>query len=321
LFILLCFLPVALHGQMFHLHILILSFLAIIYGLGARLSLLMARPSFGHAAFVAIGAYASVFLVTKLGLSFWLALPCAGITAAIVAALVGLPTLKLTRVFFVFVTLAICRVIELLLLSTDLSAWTGGEDGIMNVPDPNPIAFGGLFRVEFTSEVSYYYLILFIMFMILLLMHRLDRSRFGKRLAAMRASNTLAEATGIDTAKLRLQTFVIAAFIAGIGGSLFAHYTHHVCPGYFGLWPALLMITYPAVGGTANVYGTILGVFLLVPVPEIFRTEMGFQVVTCGVLLFLTMRFLPGGLLDIGVVVSQQLGKLNGRKRGTTVRN
>ena len=161
--------------------------------------------SIGHAAFYGIGAYASAILSTQLHLSFWLALPAAGIIAAICGFLVGVPSLRLRGDYLAIVTIAFGEVIRLIFLN-----WNGLTKGPMGIPGiPKPHIFGFVLN----NNISFYYLIMLLLAFTIFVVYRIVNSRLGRALVAIRDDEVAARAMGINITQMKVLVFVIGAFL------------------------------------------------------------------------------------------------------------
>jgi branched-chain amino acid transport system permease protein len=266
---------------------------------GLRLVMAAGQVSFAHAGFWAIGAYASALLVMKLGFSFWLALPLAGLICGIVGLLIGYPCLKLKGPYFFLVTLAFGEIVRLLFTSwVDLF---GGDNGISGIPYPDRIVIPGLV-IEFSSEkIHYYYLLLLLLVPSLFLLYRLERSRFGIACSAIRESDGLAESLGIDIMRHKIISFLVACILAGITGSFFAHYMTYISPGFFTFNESNLFLIMVAIGGTGSTSGTIVGVILATLISEFAKGAARFDSIIFGGTLVAILLFIPDGLWSLRI--------------------
>jgi branched-chain amino acid transport system permease protein len=285
------------------LHILIMVFTFSVVALAWRLIMITGQLSFGQASFMAIGAFTSTLLVMNLGVSFWLAMPLAGLVAAAFAALLGYPILGVKDAAFAILTLAWGEVVRQILINLPPMIGRpelfGGHSGIPNVPPPDPIHIPGLLTIAFTSKTSYYYLILCILLITAVVMHRLDRSFLGRVFRSIEQSDTLAESLGINTLRYKVMAFTIACFFTGISGSFFVHYYSLAHPDTFTLSTSVSIVTYALVGGMGSIAGPVLGCFVLTTLIEILRSAEAYQMVSYALILIGVILFLPGGLLSL----------------------
>ena len=299
----------------YYLHVFITIAVFTVVSLGVRLVLMIGQWTFGQAAFMTIGSYASAMLAGQLGWSFWAAMPVAGLIAAAAAALFGYPALRLTGAYFAMVTLVLNIVIRQIILVTP--EFTGGSMGLrvdIRPPDPIPLPFGGG-TIEFSDKTSYYYLIWLLGLAAVGIAHWIDRSPMGAVLRAVRQSEVLARSVGIDTAIYKLLAFVIACFFAGIAGSFYAHYLILAHPDAFSLWDSIYAVAYVVIGGTSTVLGPILGTALLIGGFELLREASAYQTVGYALILLLVTRFLPGGLISLGPMAAHRAARRRGAAR------
>jgi len=282
----------------YYLHVLVIMFMFSIPALGLRLIWRTGHVSFAQAGFMAIGGYTSSILAKFLGFNSWLALILGGILTAIIAVAIGIPTLRLKSSYFFLVTYAMGEVIRL----TFLYLWTpvfGGAIGITGVPRPDPIAIPGIFRLAFLTKGSFYYLVLFFLFVTVLVMHRIDKSRIGATLQAIRDAEDLAKAVGIPTMRHRVFAFATACFFAGIAGGFYAQYHSQVSPLSFTNIVSMEIFAFVVVGGGGHVLGPILGTIMLKGIGEGVRGVGPYEIIVSGILMMLVMIFMPEGMLGV----------------------
>ena len=263
------------------LNILVVVGLDLLLGYAGQLSL-------GHGIFVAIGAYASGLLTTKAGFSGWAAMPVGMLAAALLAAVVAVPTLRLRGYYLAMATLGFPVMFDAAIRVT--SQWSGGSSGIISIPR---LKIGGYILRD---PLVYYYLVLGVVAVVLLLVWNLANSRLGLKLRAIHADETAASARGINVTSLKVMVFVASATIAALSGSLYVHNVQFVAPDTFGLNYSLTLVIMLVVGGMGRVWGGILGVVLLGWMPELLREAATWQPVIFGSILAIIMLFAPSGL-------------------------
>lgn len=263
------------------LNILVVVGLDLLLGYAGQLSL-------GHGIFVAIGAYASGLLTTKAGFSGWAAMPVGMLAAALLAAIVAVPTLRLRGYYLAMATLGFPVMFDAAIRVT--SQWSGGSSGIISIPR---LRIGGYILRD---PLVYYYLVLAVVAVVLLLVWSLANSRFGLKLRAIHADETAASARGINVTSLKVLVFVASATIAALSGSLYVHNVQFVAPDTFGLNYSLTLVIMLVVGGMGRIWGGILGVVLLGWMPELLREAATWQPVIFGSILAIIMLFAPSGL-------------------------
>ncbi len=241
----------------------------------------------GHAAFYALGAYASA-LLTLSGHPFWLGLLAAGVVAALGGLVVGLPSLKSSGFYLGMITLGFGEIVKLVLLNWD--SLTRGPMGLTNIPPAK------LWGYTFGSVASFYYLALLILALTGGAVHRLVNSRVGEALVAIREDEVAAKAMGIDTGYHKVLAFTVSGFLAGLAGSLYAHYISFINPASFGSGESFLIVSMTLLGG-ASLGGSALGAATLLLVPEVFRALADYRLLFYGAVLILLMVFRPNGLI------------------------
>jgi len=256
----------------YHVHVAIM---AGIFGvLAMSLNLLLGytgQLSLGHAAFFGIGAYTSALLTLKLEWSFWPALAVAVGLAGVAGFFIGRLALKLRGAYFVLVTISFAGVISL--VSVNWIELTNGPLGLPGVPAP---VFGPY-----------------------AVCRRIVRSRIGRALVALRENEALAESIGVDVTHYLVLAAVVSAAMAGLGGSLYAHYTRFVSPEVFLFTYTVTMVIMVVAGGKGTLAGPLVGAVLFTVLPEALRAAASWQwqMLAYGVLLVALVFFLPRGIV------------------------
>ena len=276
----------------YHVHVAIM---AGIFGvLAMSLNLLLGytgQLSLGHAAFFGIGAYASALLTLKLEWSFWPALAVAVALAGIAGFFIGRLALKLRGAYFVLVTISFAGVISL--ISVNWIELTNGPLGLPGVPAPE------LGPWSLRTKTAYYYLVLAAVALSYLVCRRLVRSRIGRALVALRENEALAESIGVDVTHYLVLAAVVSAAMAGLGGSLSAHYTRFVSPEVFLFTYTVTMVIMVVAGGKGTLAGPLVGAVLFTALPEALRAAASWQwqMLAYGVVLVLLVFLLPRGIV------------------------
>ena len=243
----------------------------------------------GYVAFYAIGAYTYAILSTRFGLPFWPGLLIGAGASAFMALLIGLSTLKLRGDYFAIVTLGLGEITRIVLNNSD--SVTGGPNGIPGIGRP---AVGGH---VLSTPLEFYYLILAIAVATVFAMRRIMESRIGRAWAAIREDEIAAEAMGVNTFRLKLLAFVVGSAWAGLAGVFFAAKMAFVSPESFTFFESILILCMVVLGGMGSIPGIILGAFLLIMLPELFRDFADYRMLGFGAALVLMMIFRPQGLL------------------------
>jgi branched-chain amino acid transport system permease protein len=274
------------------LHIFIMA--AIFGVLALSLNLLLGytgQLSLGHAAFFGIGAYTSALLTLRAEWSFWAALPAATLAAAVTGWAIGRLTLKLRGAYFVLVTISFAGVIAL--VSVNWMELTSGPLGLPGVPAP------ALGPWSLRAKPAYYYLVLAAVALAALVCRRLVDSRIGRAFVALRENEPLAESIGIDVTHYLVVAVALSAALAGLAGSLYAHYARFVSPEVFGFTYTVTMVIMVVAGGKGTLSGPLVGALLFTALPEALRaaTSWQWQMLAYGVILMLLVFFLPRGIV------------------------
>jgi branched-chain amino acid transport system permease protein len=248
----------------------------------------------GYVAFFAVGGYTLGLLATRRHWDFWIILPL-GIAAAAAAGLtLGAPTLRLRGDYLAIVTLGFGLII--FQAATNFS-FDGGSQGISVIPHPPSIDHIKSLSYGVINFKPYWYLVLAVIFVAIGVVRRLERSRVGRAWIAIREDEDVAELMGVPTYRFRLWAFAIGAAIGGAGGVLFASEANHIEPGNFSYEVSILVVAAVVLGGSGNLYGVILGGFMVAWLPERFRGFAEYRILIFGVALVVMMIFRPQGLL------------------------
>jgi len=210
--------------------------------------------SIGHAGFMAVGAYTTAVLTNKLGFPFLAGLICSGFSAGLIGLIFGIPSVRVKGFYLAITTIAAQFII--IWIINHWSSVTGGFVGI-SVP------YASIGGIEFKDDASQFYLITSITAVCILFAKNLARGRIGRAFIAVRDNDLAAEVMGINLLYYKLLAFFIGCFLAGIAGSLFAHWTGFLNAENFTLTDSILYIGMVIVGGLGTTIGPILGVVLI----------------------------------------------------------
>jgi branched-chain amino acid transport system permease protein len=269
---------------------------------GVWLTFYIGRINMGQGAYALIGAYCAAVLITQLNLSFWLALFLAGILASLFSILIGLPILRLRGVYFSMITLTLTEVVRLLAIA--LVPVTNGPRGITNIPLPGELSILGItiipdFANLQNSKIGFYYLSVIAMIVTFAILYRLVHSRMGILLKSLQQNEELASSFGVNISYLRVISYAIASFFAGVGGAIFINLTQSVYPTTFQVADSINYMLYTFLGGLAYVFGPILGAFVLYFSWDILFIFKEYQLLIYSSIMILLMLFLPNGLLSL----------------------
>lgn len=252
--------------------------------------------SFGQAAFTGIGAYTTAYLTTAHGLSPWLTLPLGLLACGLSATLLGLVTLRLQGHYLALSTIAWSLALFFLVGTFQV---LGGRNGITGLPPVN------VFGYALTEARSYSYLIWACVVLGLVSVHNLLQSRPGRAIRVLRARSVMAEAFGIDTARMRTVIFIHAALLAGLSGWLFAHLVRFVSPTPFGVNASIEALFMAVLGGAGSIWGAVVGATVITLlrdriedlIASLVGTSGAVEVVAFGLLMVLTLQRARAGIV------------------------
>lgn len=256
--------------------------------------------TFCHGAFYGVGAYTSALLTLKAGFPFWVAFPLSGIMVFIFAAIIGYPGLRLKGHYFAVTTFFFGHFIYLVILNS--VSLTNGPMGLRNIPPPE-----GFLGISFTSLNSSYYLILIFGILAVVFLYFLVNSGFGKILISIRENEELSEAIEVNTSLYKVLAFSIGAGIAGLAGSLFAHFFRLLHPTTFAWMTSEMVVIMALVGGLGTLIGPIIGAGIVTLILELMRFAPEYRFIIWSVALIAILIIEPRGLM--GLVRRIQGGK------------
>jgi len=244
--------------------------------------------SFGHAAFFGIGAYTTALLLFYFEWSPFLTMPLAGLLAAIFAVLVGFPSLRLQGPYFSLVTLILALAVHIVILNAPL---TKGSTGLF-LPFP-PVDI-------FTNHVIFYETMLGLLIFSVFILRWVEKSKMGIGLAAIREDEQAAQTLGVDTTRLKIQAFVLSAFLTGVSGGIYSYYQSYLHPSFvFDTLISINIVLMALFGGRLSWMGPLLGATLLSVINEVLTIQVEAHTarVVFGLLLMVVILFLPDGIM------------------------
>ena len=252
--------------------------------------------NFGHLTFFGAGVYTAAITAKTFGISPWLAIALGGLTAALIAAVLAAPVVRLKGIYVVLVTFAFSQLVLQVILSQ--SQITGGAQGIVRIPY---LSLGD-YKFIRDYKLGYYYLALGLLSVSTLFLLWLAGTPFGKSLRAIRDNEDYARARGISVSRQRMLAMVASAVFTGVAGGFFAIYLRVASPDVFGFGALSLALSMVLIGGVGTIMGPILAALVLTFATETMAgirgmEEARFIVVAIGMVLVL--RFTPGGLLGV----------------------
>ncbi len=249
----------------------------------------------GYVGFYLVGGYTAGILMTRLGISYWIALPIAVVNGAFWGLLRGVPTLRLTGDYFAIVTFGFA---ELLFRIVKVEDWLIGDiDGMINdIPAPK------IFNIQLDQLWHYYYQIFILLAIVVFVTYRLLHSRVGRAWVAIREDEQAAESMGINVSRYKLLAFAISAAIGALGGAFLGPFRAGISAGTFEFWESILIVCMVVLGGMGSIRGAIMGGAVLASLGEVLRWVLPNQFgdaryLIFGIILILLMRFRPDGLI------------------------
>lgn len=265
-----------------------LTFIFMWIGLAGSLNLLTGYTGyldFGHVAFFGIGAYMTGVLMVHLGMPFFPAMFTGAILAAVMAIIVGIPTMRLRGAYFAIAMLAFAEAMKQVVMEFD--RFTGGGNGLSL-----PI---------YTNYLFFYYIMFSTVILTIGVTYWFEKSKFGKALMAIREAELAAEVSGVNTFRCKLVAFGISAFIAGIIGGIYAYWMTFLYPGdAFNVLITMRMIIMAFLGGAGTLLGPIIGASFLAAVEEVLWAEFKYSyLIIVGFVVVFVVLVLPRGIVGL----------------------
>ncbi|WP_316976746.1 branched-chain amino acid ABC transporter permease [Shumkonia mesophila] len=244
--------------------------------------------SLGHAGFLGLGAYGSAVLTATYGWPPLLAMVLAAAAVGVLAFAVARPVLRLKGHYLAMATLGLGVIISIVV--NNEAAITGGPDG-MTVP---PLDFAGW---TIDSEGVWYWLVGLALWVAVWLALNIIHSPVGRALRSVHGSEVAAEVSGVDTTRYKTLVFVISAILASLAGSLSAHYGGFITPSDVSFFKSIELVTMVVLGGMASTFGAVVGAVILTILPQVLTWFADYEHMIFGLILMLTMIFMPKGLV------------------------
>lgn len=245
--------------------------------------------SLGHVTFFSIGAYTTALFLNRLGVSPFVTAILGGIFAATVAALVGYPILRLKGAYFTISTLLLAAVAQLIFLNWE---FVGASVGLWLKHLPLSMEM---------NRVLFYEVMLMVATLTTLLIRWVEKSKLGAGLVAIREDEDVAKMIGVNTPWIKMQAFVLGAFLAGVVGGINSYYMSYIHPdSTFSIHTSLLLLLMAFFGGTNTWTGPLVGAFILSIVNQLIVTFIGAEIsrILYGLLLVVIIMFMPDGVIE-----------------------
>ena len=247
--------------------------------------------SFGHAAFLGIGAYSVAILMQNGVATAWVAWPLAIVLTALVSLLIGWISLRTQGVYFIMITLAFAQMLYYLVIS--LKAY-GGDDGLSLAA--RSMVGGGM---DLSNDVHLYYLSLGVLVMAVVLMARLLNARFGHTLQAIRENEVRMTALGFAVFRYKLAAFTLAGAVAGLAGVLFANVNGFVSPAMMQWSQSGMLMMMVILGGVGHLYGGVIGAIVFLLLEEFLSHYTMHWQLGLGAVLLAVVLFAPNGITSL----------------------
>ena len=267
----------ALIGQTYYMRLINLGLVFGVLAISLNIVLGYAgQISLAHGAFLGIGAYAAALITAgQSGLLFWPGFLAAGAVTGLFGLAIGIPTLRLRGHYLALATLGFGEIVRIILFN-----WrevTHGMDGISAIPAPS------LGFVVLDNDWKFYYLAAAVLGLALAASQRLQGSKFGRELAAIRDAELAARTCGVNVTRLKILAFGLSAVLAGFAGSLYAHLVGFISPDAFGFEVTASTLSMVLVGGIGTSLGPVLGSAILTALPEVLRASKAYYMLLYGV--------------------------------------
>jgi branched-chain amino acid transport system permease protein len=284
------------------IHIINLTFIYILVTVSFRAILTSGQLPLAHAGFMGIGAYVSAIAAKWLGLTPWLSIPLGALVAMGIGILIGYPFARLRAVYYAMISLFFGMLIVSAVKA--FARWTGGAAGLTAIPPL--LGF---------SKVPYYYFFLGLTTVALLILYRLESSRPGLNWKAIAQSHMVAASVGINEARYRIIASAIGCLFAGLAGATYAHYNTVIGTSSFSFMATIMLLIYVVVGGVGNFVGPIVGVFLLMTVPELLRGLREYVPYISAAIVLLVVYLMPKGVTGLVKSLISWLAELWKKRR------
>jgi branched-chain amino acid transport system permease protein len=244
----------------YYVSILNLILIAVVGALGLNILVgYTGQISIGHGAFMSVGAYTAANLVTQLHAPFWITIPAGGVMAALIGAVVGIPSLRIKGIYLAIATLAAQLIIEWTI--NHVPAISGGVQASIQVPRPS------LFGTPLKTQTQLYMFLMAFVVLAIIGTSNLMRSRIGRAFIAIRDQDIAAEIIGINIFRFKLWAFAISSFYAGVTGVLYTYYLGIANYEQFQLTVSIDYLAMIIIGGLGSILGSILGAIFVTLLP------------------------------------------------------
>ncbi|WP_109793444.1 branched-chain amino acid ABC transporter permease [Minwuia thermotolerans] len=295
-------------GRAVHIAVLVCIYGILVYGL-AFLYSAAGQLSVAHGALWGIGAYTAALVTLEWGWSFWASMPAAMVVAAIVAGLLGYPSLRVKGHYFLIASFAFAEIVRL--VAVNWRGLTNGDTGLVITSSPEPLG-----PITLGSREEWYYFTLALLVVAIVVVAVLRRLPFGRRLAALRENEELARAAGVNTTRDKVAAFMFSGLFAGVAGTCWAYYGHYVNPHQFGINTAIELILMLLIGSVHFPLGPLVGVLVVICMPEVLGFSPTQNEIALGAIFIAIILLAPKGVLVAGQNLAKRwYERLNGMRR------
>jgi branched chain amino acid ABC superfamily ATP binding cassette transporter, membrane protein len=242
--------------------------------------------SLGHAGFMAVGAYVGVVLTTNFQMAFPVAILAGGVTAGLLGALIGLPTLRLRGDYLAIATLGLGEIVRIVIINVP---YVGGAAGFKGIPH----------HTDFTWVFC-------LMLVTLFIIKNFVNSRHGRACLAIRENEIAAESMGVNTTRYKVLAFSIGAFFAGVAGVLFGHNMYILSPASFTFMQSFNILIMVVMGGLGSMTGSIAGALVVTFLSAALASFPNARMIIYALALILLMFYRPQGLFGYVEVTAMQ---------------
>jgi branched-chain amino acid transport system permease protein len=298
----------------FHLQVVTDLLIVFIIVSSFRFIATMGRWSFAHMALAGVGGFTSAILTTEYGWSFWVTLGLGGLSASAVALVISVPTMRTSGFYFFMSTFAAGALIVWAFSSFIVPF--GGTSGLYGVAPPGPVSLLGL-ELRPGSPVGYGYVVAVTALVSMTILLRLEQTRLGAILKAIRWQPSLALSLGLNVRKYETLAFVIGSFFAGIAGVLFVHYHRIAYFNDFGTFKGINIVMFTVVGGAESFFGPPVGAALMTAIEQGIQANPALVPWTPLVFGSLTLAIVlafPAGVVAVPGRVLLEIDKIRGKK-------
>jgi len=268
------------------------SFISIIVLIGLNfITGLMGQMNLGTAGIMALGAYTSALLTTKLSMSPWLALVFVILLGLLLGVGLGYPSLRIKGIYLALTTLGFSEIIRIVI--NNLVNVTGGPTGVRNIPGFN------FFGYDIKTARSYYYFLFLITIFLTFVALRIINSKWGRAIKAVRDNELAVEACGIKLSTIKIFAFTLCCIYGCIGGAMYGHLIGYINPTDFAFDTSIRYLMMLMIGGIGSIPGNILGAFIVNMLPEVLRFLGNLYWLVFSIIVLISSVLLPEGLISV----------------------